>query len=56
MIESGEEAGIAGATNAKRLPHHHHQLEKEYEEKDHKIETRIIAERFVGRTVPDGIE
>lgn len=41
---------------ANRLNDQQNHLEKENEEKDHKVETRITAECFVGWTVPEWIK
>lgn len=38
--------------NAKRLENQYDELEKENQEKHHKIEARIASEGFVGWTVP----
>lgn len=51
-MDGRDKAAIARTADADCLPNHRDQLEKEYEEKDHKVETRIIAECFVGWTVP----
>lgn len=56
MTDGCHEATITGAQKSDCLVDHHQQLEKEDEEKYHKIETGIIAECFVRRTIPEIIE
>lgn len=52
LTEGGQEATVAGTMYANRLIDQHQKLEKEYQEKNHKIETGVTAKRFVSWTVP----
>lgn len=51
-MDGGEKATIARTMYTNRLIDQHQKLEKEYQEKDHEIETGVTAKRFVCRTVP----
>lgn len=53
VVYTSYETDVSGARYTNRLNDQHDHLEKENEEKDHEVETRITAECFVGGTVPE---